>query len=114
MARHLVGASVAGDLDATLDRVLAGELDLADLHPSLAAWFWAGWNAGRASLAGRLEQAEDARDQLYEQLYNPGQQYPELVLRRLDEAASRWPEHADEADDFEAALNAATTPRRAA
>lgn len=115
MAKHLVGASVAGDLDAALTGLLDGSLDLADLHPALAAWFWAGWNAGRDSLTQRLQQAEDARDRYFEQLHHPGaRDYPDLVLRRLDEAAENTPAGETTADDFTAWLQAATTPRRAA
>ncbi|GGA59428.1 hypothetical protein GCM10011490_06810 [Pseudoclavibacter endophyticus] len=115
MTRRLVGASVGSELDRALTGLLDGSLEIADLHPALAAWWWAGWNAGRYSLAGRLQRAEDEAARWYELAYCPGaRDYPDMVRRRLDAAAARWPEHANETDDFTAALEAATTPRQRA
>ncbi|MGO2111928.1 MAG: hypothetical protein ACTH31_09965 [Pseudoclavibacter sp.] len=115
MSGRLVGASVERDLDAALTGLLAGRLDLAALTPGLSGFYFAGWNAGRESVAQRLERAEDEAARWFEIAHNPdARAYRSMVLRRLDAAAENTPAGETTAEDFTAWLQAAITPRQAA
>lgn len=109
-----VGASVEVQLEQVLDGLLRGRLDLHQLTPSLAGIYIAGFDAGRASLASDIERARDEAARWYEIAHNPGGQYPDMIRRRLDEAAARLPVHETDEQQYAALLAAATSPRRAA
>lgn len=112
---HLVGASVEAQLEPVLDAVMRGRLDLWQLSPSLAGLYIVGFDAGRASLAAELQQARDDAARWYEIAMHPGAAtYPDMIRRRLDEAAGRLPMHDTDVDQYVATLLAATSPRRAA
>lgn len=113
--RHLVGASVEGQLDAALTGLLGGVFGLHDLTPALAGFYSVGYDAGRASLEGELERARDEAARWYEIAHHPGAaDYPDFIRRRLDAAAGTFPLHASDTAQYESLLIAASSPRRAA
>lgn len=79
----LVGAAVEKQLDATLWRLIAGEIGLHDLTPALAGWYTLGYDAGRAAILPQLQGAEADRDRYYRAAYDT----PERLRERLDQGA---------------------------
>lgn len=117
VAMHRPGWTVAAQLDAHLDRLMRGEVQLWELHPALAAWFIAGFDAGRASLASDIERARDEAARWYEIAHNPGRELSDVQQRRIDEALeAAWDarELHTELDVVRVACGAAESPRRAA
>lgn len=113
-AARLYGWTVEGELGSTLDRLLAGSVQLWHLTPALRGWYFAGWNAGRASREEEVVRARDDAAFWFERAHNPGRRFESMIQRRLDVAAvERASAPTDEAF-YGAVLVAATTPRRAA
>lgn len=86
----LIGATVEKPLDASLWRMVTGEICLHDLTPALAGFYSVGFEDGRQSLAHELAKAENERDTFYERWANPGKELTEVRLRRAREAAEDY------------------------
>jgi hypothetical protein len=77
-------------MDATLWRLISGEIGLRDLTPALAGFYTLGFDAGRASLTTELDQACSDRDRYYNAAFNPrqpikiGPSFAELERRRAE------------------------------
>lgn len=85
-----IGHTVEKQLNAALYRLLTGECGLHEFTTSLQGWYSCGFWDGQQSLRAQLEDAEDARDLLYERLYY-GEELPEIRLRRMRAAAeAHW------------------------
>ena len=110
----LIGHTVDRQLEFYLEQLQAGGIGLQQLAPGLRAWYYAGYNDGRASLEPALAAAEYDRDRYFEQLHNPGRRFSDMIHRRLDQAAEANASEADATKYYTAVLEAATTPRRAA
>lgn len=85
----LVGHTVEKQLDASLWRLVIGEIGLHDCTPALAGWFSIGFAYGQESMQPKLEQVEDERNQLYERLHH-GKDLPDVRLRRMRAAADEY------------------------
>lgn len=109
-----IGQSVAPQLERVLDDVLAGRVQLWELHPALRGWYLAAWEAGRASLEPALLDAEYERDRLFERLHNPGRKFTDMVSRRIDQAAAKHEAEPDPVKFYTAVITAATQPRKVA
>lgn len=86
----LVGATVERQLDASLWRLVQGEVGLHDLTPALVGFYSIGFAHGQDSLRPELERAQHDRDTYYERWTNPGQLLTDVRLRRMREAAEEW------------------------
>ena len=109
-----VGAAFDYPLEVVLHLLESGRLELRELAPALRAWYFAGFNAGRASLEPALAAAEYDRDRYFEQLHNPGRKFTDMIRRRVDQAAEVNANEADATKYYMAVLEAATRPRKAA
>jgi hypothetical protein len=94
-ASELVGATAEKPLDASLWRLITGEIGLQDCTPALRAWYQFGFDDGRKAAQteiGRLElQLANVcreRDSLYERLTNPGKKLSQMKQRRIDQAVN--------------------------
>lgn len=101
-------------LETVLDMLMQGTLELGHLPPPLRALILYGFELGRESVQDRLAQAEYERDVLFERFHNPGKKFAPMVQRRLEQAAEAHADELDAAKYYEAVLDAATTPKRAA
>lgn len=89
---ELIGHTVEKQLDAALYRLITGECSLHEYTSALRGFYSCGFWDGQESLRAKLENAEDARDRLYERLYH-GKDLPEIRLRRMLAAAEEhWNE----------------------
>lgn len=79
----MIGATVEGQLSATLDRVLRGELGLHELTDSLAGFYHCGWADGRASCEPEIVRLEADRVRLYNLAF-PEDEY--LIRQRIGQA----------------------------
>lgn len=68
----LIGASMEKPLDATMWRLVLGEIGLHELTPGLAAFYTLGHAAGVDSIAPQLAQAIADRDRYYMAAFNTG------------------------------------------
>lgn len=67
---HLVGHTVEKALDATLWRLVLGEIGLHELTPALAGFYHVGHADGVASQAGLLRQARHDAERMYVLAFN--------------------------------------------
>ncbi|SKA86982.1 hypothetical protein SAMN06295879_1016 [Agreia bicolorata] len=84
-----IGASVEGELDRTLWRLVAGDIELYHLTPALAAWWTVAHEQGRRTLQPELEQATADRDRYYEIAFY-GRDLGDVRRRRMDEASEDY------------------------
>jgi hypothetical protein len=90
----LIGASVDAELDATLWRLVNGEIAIHDLTPALAAWWHVAHYFGEQSCQKEIRRLNRQLDRQYVAMWNPVKvdpnrpTYAELERRRGN------PEHA--------------------
>lgn len=101
-------------LESVLDMLMQGTLELGHLPPPLRALVMYGYELGRDSLTPELLRVTYERDVLFERFHNPGKKFAPMVQRRLDQAAEANANVNDAVKYYEAVLDAATTPKRAA
>lgn len=86
-----IGATVEKALDATLWRLVTGEIGLQDCTSAIVGLYAIGFEHGRQSVLPLLERAQDERDRYYERWQNPGKELTDMRLRRMREnAADYW------------------------
>ncbi|MFC5791915.1 hypothetical protein EDM22_13805 [Agromyces tardus] len=90
MSADKIGATVEKALDATLWRLITGEIALHELTPALAGFYTIGHAHGVESVLERLRNTEHERDRYYELWTNPGTQLTDIRLRRMREAAEDY------------------------
>lgn len=79
-----IGASVDAELDATLWRLVGGEIGLSDCTPALQAWWCVAAEAGRQSASrDEIEQLTRDRDRWYA-CYANGWTPGEYLRRQTD------------------------------
>jgi hypothetical protein len=83
---RLIGATVDDHLEATLWRLVAGEIGLHQLTPALAGFWSLAYDQGRASRQAELDRANADADRYYRAAYDTR----EHQLRRIDIAAENY------------------------
>ena len=84
-----IGSSVDSELERTLWRLVAGDIEQYQLTPALAAWWTVAHEQGRRSLQPELEQAQADRDRYYEIAFY-GRDLGDVRSRRMDEASEDY------------------------
>lgn len=84
-----IGASVDNELERTLWRLVAGDIELYHLTPALAAWWTVAHEQGRRSVRPALQQAQDERDRYYEIAFY-GKDLGDVRRRRMDAASENY------------------------
>jgi hypothetical protein len=68
-----IGASVENSLDRTLWQLVAGDIELSDLTPALAAWWTTAQWVGHTSRQAEIDSISDTADRIYsEMVRRPG------------------------------------------
>ncbi|HEY5224961.1 MAG TPA: hypothetical protein VIJ18_18175 [Microbacteriaceae bacterium] len=85
----LIGSTVEKSVDATLWKLVLGQIGLHDLTPALAAFWTLGHASGIASCRAQIARLENEADRLYVQAFNPKDR-AKLIRERMDAAAADY------------------------